>query len=762
MDELTRKENEQFEDEVRRIARQLWPQAQFQGATKVDGRERDGIFETEECIHLLEATTSRLMAKAEDDIKKLVKLAEVVKKHAWTKAVRCWFVTRDEPTADQRKHSDKYRDLVNALSFAQFQSRLIDTRAYLIARDECTFGSVRNPATGKGNPEVDFIEVQLSERNNQSLWSPKQLVDGLIEGENYVILGDYGAGKSMTMRFLYQELRKAHFTGRTSRFPVYLNLREHYGQSDPSEILQRHALSIGFASPSHLVRAWRAGYVYLLLDGFDELTPINIQGLWRRLQDNRYRAMEPVRRLIREHPAGGLALSGRAHFFDSDRERKNALGFDGAFTELSLSEFSDDQIRQYLKKSGFTGSVPEWLPSRPLLVAYLAARGLFSEIAKTTTDIGRSLDPAEGWDFLLDKIAAREAEIEAGIDGATVRRILERLATKARAFHGGLGPLNADMLVTAFSEICGYAPDERGMVLLQRLPGLGIDRGEEETRSFIDEDFADACRAGDVLIYFSNPYQFATSVMSSLECGTGTLGLAIAANKTDQKSPLSGKLSASIFRAQKDASGYLVADLVRLAFTKEVSINDVVYLKDILVTELELTSTMGDASKVEFQDCYFSRMGIDSNASPERMPRFVRCYVGILDGRLSAKDLPENHFEDCVIDEFSNESYTTNSVMALDLPLGVRVLITVMKKMYERPGSGRRENALFRGLDHRSQRLVGDVLRLLQREKFATQCKRGSDTIWLPDRSMRKRVGRIIASPSATSDPIIVEARALA
>lgn len=48
-----------FEDEVRRIARELWPAAAFGGSLIVDGRERDGIFETEEFIHVIEATLLR-------------------------------------------------------------------------------------------------------------------------------------------------------------------------------------------------------------------------------------------------------------------------------------------------------------------------------------------------------------------------------------------------------------------------------------------------------------------------------------------------------------------------------------------------------------------------------------------------------------------------------------------------------------------------------------------------------------------------------
>ena len=42
--------------------------------------------------------------------------------------------------------------------------------------------------------------------------------------------------------------------------------------------------------------------------------------------------------------------------------------------------------------------------------------------------------------------------------------------------------------------------------------------------------------------------------------------------------------------------------------------------------------------------------------------------------------------------------------------LGVRVCLTVLKKLYEQRGAGRKENALHRGLDGHARRLVPDVL----------------------------------------------------
>jgi hypothetical protein len=115
-------------------------------------------------------------------------------------------------------------------------------------------------------------------------------------------------------------------------------------------------------------------------------------------------------------------------------------------------------------------------------------------------------------------------------------------------------------------------------------------------------------------------------------------------------------------------------------------------------------------------------------------------------------------FHDCVIDSFTSGAGTTNDVLDLHLPLGVRVMITVLKKLFERRGRGRKENALYRGLDHRARRLVPEVLQLLKANAVAFPCRRGVETIWLPDRSAQARAGRIISSPSSKDDSLVIAA----
>jgi hypothetical protein len=510
--QLTEQELEAlFENEVRRIARELWPQAEHDGALVVDGRERDGIFETEECVHLIECTVSRGQRKAEDDAKKLVSLGKKLQPKYPQKATKCWFVTKEEPSPDQRTVIREKYSSVTALSFSQLQGKLVDVASYLSLRMNYPFGSVRDPANPNSREDVEYVALDLIESSTQAPWSVSEIRAALLDAKRFIIFGDYGSGKSMTLREIFRELRIANLKNRTVAFPIYINLRDHFGQTNPAEVLERHARNIGFPHPSHLVRAWRAGYVTLLIDGFDELTTLGIQGLWKRLHEVRYRAMEVVRQFIREQPIGaGLIVAGRAHFFDSERERKNALHPASNFVELTLNEFNDEQIQRYLTKRGLSGSVPGWMPSRPLLVGYLAASGVLKEAFSDANGNNQNLaaDPAKGWDYILDRVCEREADIEAGIDGTTVRRILERLATLARHSQSGLGPLSP-------------------------------------------EDIADVCRVGDLLAYISHPFADTLELFRGSDRGIGILGIGLVHVKAEQVGLSSGRMVPAIERAVK-------------------------------------------------------------------------------------------------------------------------------------------------------------------------------------------------------------------
>jgi hypothetical protein len=116
-----------FENEVRRLARAKWPGAQYSGSQMLDGRERDGIFETEESINFVEATVSAGADKAREDARKLFRAVADHNRSGTLRAAVGWFVTKNEPTADQRKEVQEIgKGQVRAVSFSQFQQSIVD------------------------------------------------------------------------------------------------------------------------------------------------------------------------------------------------------------------------------------------------------------------------------------------------------------------------------------------------------------------------------------------------------------------------------------------------------------------------------------------------------------------------------------------------------------------------------------------------------------------------------------------------------------
>lgn len=372
LNQILMDEDKRFEKEVRRIAGLLWPAALVAGSIIIEGREHDCVFETEECVHLVECTTSRSKQKAVDDCKKLSNISGKLRKQKPDKAVKPWFVTREEPTADQKQVCVSSN--VTAESSHQFQARIINAADYISLRRKHRFGSAYDPRTDSFIENFRYVDIDLVEASVRKDWRLKDLARSVIQGDRFVLLGDYGVGKSMTLREIFSHVAEGYSRVRSPSFPLYLNLREHHGQVEPAEILERHGRALGFGNPSHLVRAWKAGYVILLLDGFDEVSSLGLQGGWKRLRHARYSSMEGVRRLIADTPqTSGIILAGRDTFFDSDSERREALGC-SAFGEISLGEFTEAQIEKFLSQLGYSGKVPEWMPARPLLLILFSPR----------------------------------------------------------------------------------------------------------------------------------------------------------------------------------------------------------------------------------------------------------------------------------------------------------------------------------------------------------------------------------------------------
>ncbi len=243
---------------------------------------------------------------------------------------------------------------VEICSFRSLSSKLVDAARYLEIRGNHPFGSVRSPEdeTNIQVPPDEFIPIDLLNPNNNSMLPANSIASVVFsKPQIMLILGDFGAGKSMTLRNTYYELARNYHIGSSIRFPVYLNLRDHFGQRSPAEALMRHGEEIGFSSPHQLVAAWKAGHCHVLLDGFDELSSTRLVRGVRSLRQARREAMRLVHGFISLHPKDtSLLISGREHYFDSIDELFDAFGLDNNYSYYTLNEFTEDQIDRYLRK----------------------------------------------------------------------------------------------------------------------------------------------------------------------------------------------------------------------------------------------------------------------------------------------------------------------------------------------------------------------------------------------------------------------------
>ncbi|NHQ81054.1 NACHT domain-containing protein [Chromobacterium vaccinii] len=757
-----------FENEVRRIARAKWPQAQFSGAEIKNGREQDGVFETDDVIHYIEATTSRRAEKARDDAKKIFSAMVEQQKTGLMKGAVGWFITKDEPTADQREQVRLHgKQQVKAVSFSQFQQTLIDVLAYFKCRENHMFGSVLDPVKNTINPDVNYIPLDLIDLESGEQKSIDSIATGLIKGDSYTVLGDYGAGKSMTMRQVYFSLRDKYRKGSIAQFPLYINLREHSGQDDPSELLERHARKIGYEKPHNLVSAWRAGFAILIIDGFDEITTLGISATRWKLKEARRRSLEAVRKIIEQTPSSiGFIIAGRDHFFNNPSERRSALGIRTNTRTIAIGEFTKSQIRQYLEKIPRRNiSFPPWLPTRPLLVAYIATHGLLDDCEA----LAESIDSTDGWHYLLDQIFDREAKISPNLDGRALRKILERLSTIARSTTDGLGPITQQQITNAYIQICESEPDEQANLLLQRLPGLGMYRDEDDSRTFVDQELAEVCRARDVTDFIINPYGSIQddgwkSSMISISSFIGQTAISRVCRNLKQRADFSIPAIESAFIAIRDNKEFcnLSADVMTVCLEFPYVPKSAVTIEGVIFDNYTI-STVGpkfDFSTIEFKNCLFELIELTNPEQDELLPHFQSCIFMMIKGRSCEEDLPQNKFDnDCDFEGFSDSLNTQASILESSLTRGEQVVLTILRKLFVQSLSGRLESALFRGLDLNDRQLIPDAIKLLQQKGLISLYSRGDGNIWIPMRKEINRVRKILAIPNECNDEVMFMAR---
>lgn len=745
-----------FEEEVRRVARLLWPAQMHQGAAIRDGRERDAVIVTDEAIHIVEATTLRTKAKAQEDIEKTAKLVSQLRKENPEKVVKGWFVTKDDLTADQLGIAQNYRRTVQAIPFKDFLAKLIDARTYLSFREKCSFGSVSDPVTNHFEVPRDsyvapfFFEVGGSHTDNFSAFYHK----AIRGAARTVVLGDFGAGKSMALRELFFRASSDFYSGTIPRFPVYLNLRKHIGQASPVEALIREAENTGYGRYDDLVKAWRADLTVIVLDGFDELIAPAWTQKASQLREHRAACTRLVAEFMRESPRDTpIIVSGRQNYFGSQTELEAAIRPPPEYLCFRLNDFTKEQAGQYLRKLQVATPLPDWLPARPLLLGYLAARAKQQSVKLED----EAVDAAEGWDYLIGRFCTREAEIHAGLYAEFVRRLLERIATKARYQTDWTSPVSQQEMSTAFKDIFGREPDDNNLGMMMRLPGLVGAEANNDDRRFVDADLAKVLAAGDVYEFITSCSAFDTTAFEQCRINIDPFGAEFVLSKHLRTGGHVNSLAVALDSlASKPRLRCLKGDMLSILATTEANERDKwTTVDDVEIDHLDLKAAPALFRKVRISGSTIGALEIDE-ANPDGIPQFQGCVIDVLRGPVSA-DAVRLWLNDSTVERTEFEALTNNAILDLQIPLPVKVALTALRKLYLQKGGGRQKNAFVRGLKPEHRVFVDRVLAVLVSQKYAVLSNRGTggEKIYLKNAEKIPEVQAILSKRAADGGSLV-------
>jgi hypothetical protein len=754
---------EEFEASVRHVARQLYRHASLTGSIKFDGQERDEIIDTGTELIVIEATTSRKLEKTKYDFEKSAALVRDLKKDNRFSEYnfRIMLVTAEDPTADQNNYISSMRVGCpkEIISFNTLFSRLFNARHYIRIRGDYSFGSVRDPANESDYkvPQSDYVPIALSETSTGASIKAADLASTILNGGRFVVYGDYGSGKSMTLRDVYFRMRDRFVSRSSACCPVYLNLREHIAQTQPDEALYRHAEKIGFPEPHSLIAAWRAGFVAVFLDGFDELTPPQFASSVSNLRQARRFAVEIVKRFIEQTPkTAPVIIAGRESYFDGREEAQLALGYGNFARVFDLAGFTDSDIKQFLKDK--RTQIPAWLPTRPLLLGYLANAGLLKG-----KDQLLGLAPARGWDQILQRVCEREVSQVWGVgfEASDLRLFIEGLATYARKASDGKG-LEDSTLRRVFRTVFGRDADEPASLLTGRLPGLGSIPGRPGAREFIDIDFSEAAASGDLSRYIESPF-IVNRTLESVAIPLGSLGREMAVGR------LADANVKTCVALRQSAQNVMLAttsgDLLAILGDQEFNYDGIpVSIRDAHLGTIIIDPKIKQAGII-LTSCLIENVEIDRSTADltnQNLIQFHDCIIGRLDGAASQVDVPIGMLTgSTTVERYAAFNATNEAVMNSRLPDQVKVLLTILRKLFMQRGTGRQHSALKRGMPPKLTKYVDPIISLIKAAHFASDVVLDRRAILIPNRALSSEIFAIVNGPNTSNHPIIARVKSI-
>ena len=732
-----------LEDRIRNIASYRW---NCNAVTEtIGGVKCDCVLKPHEDEWIIvEITEESNLTKVRTDIAKLT----TVKNALLMQGIfgRCYFVMKNAPTDSMRETGKSQKIYVK--SAEEFQNEYFEYGSYVYIRKQKQFGSLINIVTGEPENNV-YVDVSYLNKKTGKELDVNGIVDLLKKGKKVILKGDFGLGKSRCVKQIFDILSGDLLS---NPYTIAINLREHWGAKRATEILNRHFTELGL-DDKNFIKTYEKPNIIYLLDGFDEIGTQSWSSDPRKMQHIREMSGCALQDLITK-VQGGVLITGREYYFNSDKEMLSSLGLSESQVVLleCQHEFTDEQLLTFISENIPNGegkekieSLPDWLPKRPLVIQLLL------KYAADIFAIDYALDDICGfWYALLSKICEREAKIYPSLNPEIIKNVLLFLANYTRSSANNTGPITQRDLSDAFQAAAGISPSDESSIMLQRLPSLGRISADSADRQFLDGFILNGLRAENI-IQLSKSWDVAT-LNAEWKYPLDKTGLSILAEYICKDEKRVDSFISMARSASTAANKILAADIVSALCFLDTDLLD---FKDLYISDAYFSylSFEGKAIKrLTISDSCIERIDLTNSKFLEQV-QIRNCIISTVYGISSSSSLPEQIIN-CEIECYEALA-TTTLIKKANLSDSQKLLVGMLQKIFFQPGSGRKEAALLRGMGVSANRQLGEkILRKLLDEKLVTRHKGDEGYIYNPERSQTGRVKKIMTDLTLSSDSL--------
>ena len=249
---------------------------------------------------------------------------------------------------------------IQALTYDELERSLFDFSPYLARIRQ------RYEASALASNYVDqylILEKQPDEKTVLMLPHALEWVSG-AGSRLWLVLGDYGTGKSTLVERLAYELARNCENNPESPIPVEINLRQFPNAISLESLIREHLETElrTVLNPEIVLHLLEAGRVVLLLDSFDEMGVAQVGSVEEQFRQLARPTANPGRNLrsnrmlitsrshfFRDNSSARQAVQGGDKLFEADSALGNAArAFDATLDTLPV--FTKEQIAEYLHK----------------------------------------------------------------------------------------------------------------------------------------------------------------------------------------------------------------------------------------------------------------------------------------------------------------------------------------------------------------------------------------------------------------------------